>query len=93
MVECVIKKEIVTYTRKKSVLKLTKEEYETLKGIILKYLKENDNEISLWRELYGDLKVEYIHIYINYPASPCVFEVKVFGEEGREGRDVDSSPP
>jgi len=77
----VTEKEVYTYVNKEGVLKLTKEEYELLKSIILRYLKEakdyNDDIIERWREHYGDLKIDCVQLYINYPSSPCVFKVEV----------------
>jgi len=77
----VTEKEVYTYVNKEGVLKLTKEEYELLKSIILRYLKEvqdySDDIIEEWRKHHGDLKISCVQLHINYPSSPCVFKVEV----------------
>jgi len=80
-VKYVTKKEIVSYEQKYGVLKLTREEYETLKNIVLRYLKEvkycNDLMLDRWHATYGDLKIERICLLINYPEHECLFRVEV----------------
>ena len=75
------KREITTYENKWGVLKLTKEEYELLKSIVLRYLREvkdySDLTIKDWQEHLGDLKINSVQLYINYPSSPCVFKIEV----------------
>ena len=76
----VTKKEIVSYEQKYGVLKLTREEYETLKNIVLRYLKEtekcSDHTLDNWRELYGDLKIKHMRLETNYPVE-CFFIIEV----------------